>query len=86
MGRHLTQLWYYALHVLLGIDEGENDGQFPTSVHQRGSFHAASPSEAGHRVDHRSTRDILRLQIVKDRDMQRSMQPLIGFIEVNGDL
>src|SRR5208282_3392479 len=86
MGCHFSQLGQNAVDVLIGIDEGDHDGQLPSSFDQMRGMDAAPSEKAGYGVVGHGSEGILFAQIFQDFQMQWAMMPGIAFGEVDGDL
>src|SRR5262249_13566925 len=55
-------------------------------VDQAGGLDATAAGESGDGVENRSAGHVLSSQIVEDLEVQRLAVPLVGFVEVDGDL
>src|SRR5262249_55882599 len=86
MGSHLLQRGQYALHVLVGIHEDDDDGQLSSRVHQMAGLNLVSSKKSSHCMERRRRVGVFFAQVIENFQWQRPMMPLVGFVEVNRDL
>src|ERR1019366_499439 len=73
VGSHFAQLGENAVDVLVGIDEGDHDGQLTSGFDEVRGMDAAASEEAGYGVEGDGSKDIFFAQIFQDFEMQRAM-------------
>ena len=72
MGRHLPQFRQSSIHMLVGIDKRDYDGQLASGFDEMRGVDFAAPKKTGHRVEGDRSKNIFFTQVLQDRKMQRA--------------
>src|SRR5260370_36819775 len=86
MSGHLAKFGQHATYVLIGIDEGDHNGQITTSLNKMSRTQFASAEKPGNGMERHGSCDILFAQEPQNFQMQGPVMPGIAFGEVDGDL
>src|SRR5690348_8608944 len=72
--------------MLIGVHKGDDDRQFATGIYQMRSLYALTAKKTRDRMGHGCSIYVFFVQIIEDFDVQRPMMPLVGLVEIDGDL
>src|SRR5579862_3130646 len=86
MSGHLFERWKNAVHMLIRVNEDDDDRQLAAGIDEVGSFHPMATEKSRDRMDGRRAVYVLFPQVVEDFDVKRAMMPLVRFVEIDGDL
>src|SRR5581483_5209142 len=76
----------HAIDVLIAVNERDHDREFTSRLDETRRMDTMPSGETRDRVQGSRTGDVFRAQVIKDRQMQRAVLPLVGFVEVNRNL
>src|SRR6058998_3447069 len=86
MRSHLFQRRQDAADMLIRIYENDDHRQLAPGVYQMTGLHLLPPEKARYRMQRSGGVYVLLAQVVEDLHVQGAIMPLVGFVEVDGDL
>ena len=86
VSRHLLQGWQDAVHMLISIHEDNDQGNLSSSIYKMTGLNPVPAEKSSHSVESGCGINVFPPQVVKDLHVQRPVTPVVGFVEINGDL
>src|SRR5438552_18353726 len=84
--RRLLQSRQDASDVFIGIDKNDDHGELAASVDEVAGLDSLTSEKSCNSVEGDRSINIFLTQVIENFNMERPMMPLIGFVEVDGDL
>src|SRR5438477_11230971 len=72
--------------MFIGIDKDDHYRELAASVDEVAGLDSLTSEKSGDGMQGDRSKDIFLTQVIENFNMERPMMPLIGFVEVDGDL
>src|SRR5690242_3180058 len=86
MRGHLFQRRQDAADMLVRVYEDDNDWQLAPGIHEMARLYLLPAEKSGHGMKRNGGVYVLLAKVVENLHVQGTMMPLVGFVEINGDL
>jgi hypothetical protein len=86
MRSHFFQQGQHAAYMLVGVHEGDDDRELAPGFYEVRGFNAMTAEKSGDGVNGCGRINIFFAQVTENFHMQRLVMPLVGFVQIDGDL
>src|SRR6266849_290885 len=86
MRGHLFQRWQHTADMLVGVHENDDYRQLAPGVYEMAGLHLLPAQKSSDRMQRGGRIHVLLPEEVENFHVQGTVMPLVGFVEVDGDL
>src|SRR5207244_1707254 len=84
--RHFLQSWQDASDMFISIDKDDDYRELAASIDEVAGLYSLTSEKSGDGMEGDRSINIFLTQVIENFNVERPMMPLIGFVEIDGDL